>query len=108
MRGKGMSDLFQKGFQTGLGAGLLLSQGLAGRADQILKALQGGPDLLRSRLEQLSTGMAEELASLNVRGEEESARILADIGLARKQDLDALRARIEVLEQTVAELQGRP
>lgn len=102
-----MSDLFQKGFQTGLGAGLLLSQGLSGKADAILKALQGGPEMAGSRLEQFSAGIAEELASLNVRGEEEAARILEDIGLARKQDLDALRDRVQELEQAVDVLRGR-
>lgn len=103
-----MSDLFQKGFQTGLGAGLLLSQGLAGKVEHIAQALQGGSGGAGSRLEQFSTGIAEELASMNVRGEEEAARILEDIGLARKQDLDALRTRLEILEQAVAELRQRP
>ena len=103
-----MSDLFQKGFQTGLGAGLLLSQGLADKANEVLKALQGGSETMRSPLDKFAAGISEELASLNIRGEEETARILADLGLARKRDLDALQARIEKLEQMVAELRSRP
>ncbi|SDB47179.1 hypothetical protein SAMN05660653_02298 [Desulfonatronum thiosulfatophilum] len=103
-----MSDLFQKGFQTGLGAGLLLSQGLADKANEILKTLQVGPETMRSPLDKFAAGISEELASLNIRGEEETARILADLGLARKRDLDILQARIELLEQAVAELRSSP
>lgn len=102
-----MSDLFRKGFQAGLGAGLLLSEGLATKAQEMLKALQDIPQAMPSMTNNLEAGIARELESLRVQGEEQVGRVLADVGLARKQDLDALQARVEQLERIVAELRGK-
>lgn len=102
-----MSDLFRKGFQAGLGAGLLLSEGLATKAQEMLKAFQDTPGTMHSTTDSLEVGIARELENLRVQGEEQVGRVLADVGLARKQDLDALQARIEQLENIVAELRGK-
>jgi polyhydroxyalkanoate synthesis regulator phasin len=101
-----MSDLFRKGFQAGLGAGLLLSEGLATKAQEMLQSIENVPELLQSRSDNLGVDIAKELESLRVQGEEQVGRVLADVGLARKQDLDALQARVEQLESIVAELRG--
>lgn len=102
-----MSDLFRKGFQAGLGAGLLLSEGLATKAQEMLKAFQNAPGTMHSATDNLEAGMARELESLRIQGEEQVGRVLADVGLARKQDMDALQARVEQLENIVAELRGK-
>jgi polyhydroxyalkanoate synthesis regulator phasin len=102
-----MSDLFHKGFQAGLGAGLLLSEGVVTKAREMLQSVGNIPELLQSRTDTLGAGIAKELESLRVQGEEQVARVLADVGLASKQDLDALQARVEQLESIVAELRGR-
>jgi|GEM_PF-6559619 len=102
-----MSDLFRKGFQAGLGAGLLLSEDLTGKAREMLQSIQDSPELLHAGTDTLGAGIAKELESLRIQGDEEVGRVLGDVGLARKQDLDALRARVELLESVVAELRGK-
>lgn len=102
-----MSDLFRKGFQAGLGAGLLLSEGLTGKAREMLQSIQDSSELLHAGTDTLGAGIAKELESLRIHGDEQVGRVLGDVGLARKQDLDALLARVELLESVVAELRGK-
>ena len=65
-----MTDLFRKGFKAGLGAGLLLSEGLATKAQEMLEAVQGASGTMHSATDSLEAGIARELENLRVQGEE--------------------------------------
>ncbi|WP_243364419.1 phasin family protein [Fundidesulfovibrio terrae] len=97
-----MSDLLKKGFYTGLGAGLLLK-------DEILNALNPPVKVddqpveeireqLRTVLGKLAGNMGQGVDALKDAGEAELAGLLERFGLAKAEDVEALKARIADLE----------
>lgn len=101
-----MKETLKKGFYTGLGAGLLLK-------DEIMDALiapvkvtdmpvQEMREQLRQVLERLAGSVGKEVDAAKEAGQEELAELLDRFGLARSGDVEALKKRIEELENRLA------
>lgn len=101
-----MKDALKKGFYTGLGAGLLLKDEIMNALDAPVKVNDMPAQELRTQLatllEKLSANVGAGAESLRQAGEDELAELLSRVGLAKAEDVEALKARIAELEAKVA------
>lgn len=97
-----MSDLLKKGFYTGLGAGLLLKDEILNALNPPVKVddqpLEEMREQLRTVLGKLAGNVGQGVDALKDAGEEELAGLLDRFGLAKAEDVEALKARIAELE----------
>ncbi|MBI4804158.1 MAG: phasin family protein [Desulfovibrio sp.] len=100
-----MSDLLKKGFYTGLGAGLLLKDEIMNALTPPVKVddmpLEEVREQLRQVLARMAGGVGQGVDALKEAGEEELASLLDRFGLAKAEDVEALKKRIADLEATL-------
>jgi len=101
-----MKDVIKKGFYIGLGAGLLLKDEIMAALNPPVKVDDKPLEEVREQLRQTLARMAEAAGSgVNAASEaagEELTCLLDRLGLARAEDVQALRERIAELEKKLA------
>ena len=101
-----MKDLLKKGFYTGLGAGLLLKDEILDALTPPVKAdgipLEEMREQLRGALTRLTEGVEAGAKEARDAGEAELDALLERLGLAKAEEVEALKQRVADLEARLA------
>lgn len=94
-----MGDLLRKGFLLGLGAAVSGKEKL----DQKLKELVDKNELTQDQARTVMNNFMEKgeskTSEWNAKQHEQTEQIVKDLGIATKEDIDALRLRVKDLEE---------
>ncbi|TVM18813.1 hypothetical protein DPQ33_04925 [Oceanidesulfovibrio indonesiensis] len=93
-----MDNVFKNGFLFGLGAGLLIKDGLEESVEEILAKGKEKAEGFSGRGEKFVDQLKGYLDDLEIRGKDEVESALSDLGLVNRREFEALLARVEHLE----------
>lgn len=101
-----MSDLFKKAISLGLGLTIVSKEKVEKAVDELVKRGELAPSESRALVDRLIERGEEERGVFKNAVQEQVQRVLKELQAPSKQDVEALEARIAVLERRLAELEG--
>ncbi|WP_144027075.1 phasin family protein [Paenibacillus sp. FSL R7-0273] len=101
-----MSDLFKKAISLGVGLTIVSKEKVEKAVDELVKRGELAPSESRALVDRLVERGEEERSSFKTAVQEQVQKVLRDLKVPVKSDIEELEARIAVLERRVAELEG--
>ncbi len=93
-----MDNVFKNGFLFGLGAGLLIKDGLEDSVEELLAKGKEKAEGFSDRGDKFAEQLKGYLNDLEIRGKDEVESALNELGLVSRREFDALLARVEQIE----------
>ncbi|MFW5734776.1 MAG: phasin family protein [Oceanidesulfovibrio sp.] len=93
-----MDNIFKNGFLFGLGAGLLIKDGLEESVEELLAKGKEKANGFSGRGEKFIDQLKGYMDELEIRGKGEVESALHELGLVSRREYEALLARVEQLE----------
>lgn len=93
-----MRDLIQKGLAIGLGLAVVSKEQIEKLVDELVKKGEVSATESKELIRELSEKGEEEKKELNARIQEQLKKILNDLNIPSKADLERLEQRIQELE----------